>query len=96
MMYELLRTSPLFAQIDQYLDCLPSPQTPSRFSREEHRDMTLHSLFGQLELTAALAEKTGADLRLSVSGLLQMMGNFVGMVPCDGTEASQPEMAPFH
>ena len=43
--------------------------------------MTLRSLFGQLELTAAVAEKMGAQIRLPVSGVLQLMANYVGLVP---------------
>ncbi len=81
MVRELLRRSPLRVEVQNFLDNRLSPVVPTGFSREEYREVTLRSLFGQLELTAAVAEKMGAQIKLPVSGVLQLMANYVGLVP---------------
>jgi hypothetical protein len=85
--YELLRGSPLSAQIHHYLGQQQPSLVPSGFSSEEYREVTLRSFWQQLELTAAVAEKLGADIKLPVSGVLQLMANYVGFIPArqDGT-----------
>jgi len=58
--------------------------------------MTLRTLWEQLELTAAVAEKMGADINLSVSGVLQLMANYVGFVPASLDQALPVEKVPYH
>jgi hypothetical protein len=87
--YELLRGSPLYAQIHNYLGQQRPSLVPSGYSGEEYREVTLRSFWQQLELTAAVAEKLGADIKLPVSGVLQLMANYVGYIPArqEGTQA---------
>ena len=92
----LLRRSPLYSVIYKYLDLPESFATPTGFSLEEYRQMMLRSLLTQLELTAALAEKMGTDINLPVSGLLQLMANYVGVVPASEDGALLGEKRQFH
>ena len=66
------------------------------FSREEYRQVTLRSLLGQLEVTAAVAEKMGAQISLPVSGVLQLMANYVGFVPPSEDVALPGDKVSFH
>jgi len=93
---ELLRRSPLHDQINHYLDQLQSRLVPNGFSREEYREVTLRSLLEQLELTAAVADKMGADIKLPVSGILHLMANYVGIVPATKDGALPGDKRQFH
>ncbi len=87
---ELLLRSPLQAEINLHLDQWQPAFIPREFSREEYRVVVLRSLLGQLDLTAAVAEQMGAEILLPVSGVLQLMANYVGFVPpCE--EVLRPE-----
>ncbi|NOY40775.1 MAG: hypothetical protein GXP26_02910 [Planctomycetes bacterium] len=92
---ELLRRSPFYAEIINYLES-QSSSVPCGYSRDEYREMTLRTLWEQLELTAAVAEKMGADINLSVSGVLQLMANYVGFVPASLDQALPVEKVPYH
>lgn len=96
MVRELLRRSPLRVEILNFLDQRVPPVVPGGFSREEYREVTLRSLFEQLELTAAVADKLEADINLSVSGVLQLMANYVGFVPPSEDLALPGEKVQFH
>ncbi len=94
--HELLHRSPLQPQINHYLDQLQPCLFPDGFSREEYRKVTLRSLLEQLELTAAVADKMGADIKLPVSGLLHLMANYVGIVPASKDGEIPGDKRPFH
>ncbi len=95
-LYELLRTNPLFDQVDRYLDRLRPSLGPKEFSRDEYREVTLRSLLTQLELMAAVADKLDLEIRLPVSGLLQLMASYVGFVPVRKNGALLADKRPFH
>lgn len=63
---------------------------------EEYREVMLRSLWQQLELTAAVADKMGADIKLPVSGVLQLMANYVGFMPAGEERALPTEKVPYH
>ena len=94
--YELLRGSPMYAQIHNYLDQVETSSVPSGYSDEEYRQVTLRTLWQQLELTAAVADKLGADIKLPVSGVLQLMANYVGFVPACLEGAQAGNKPPVH
>lgn len=93
---ELLRRSPLVAQIHNYLSQQQPSLVPSGYSGEEYREVTLRSFWQQLELTAAVADKLGADIELPVSGVLQLMANYVGFIPAGQQGAQSVNKLPLH
>jgi hypothetical protein len=78
---ELLRRGPLHRDIQHHFDKWHATCVPHAFSRQEYREVALRSLLKPLELAGALADQMEADIRFSVSGVLQLMAHYVGIVP---------------
>lgn len=78
---ELLGRNPLQVEIQGHLDQWRPAFVPQEFTREEYREVVLRSLLKDLELTAAVAHQMQADIRFSVSGVLELMAHYVGIVP---------------
>ena len=93
---ELMLRSPFHEEISLYLSQQQPNLLPYEFSRQQYREVTLRSLLGQLELTAAVAEKMGAVMSLPVSAVLQLMANYVGYVPPTEDYALPGDKVPFH
>ena len=47
-------------------------------------------------MAASLAITLGADINLSVSGVLQLMANYVGFVPASLDKVLPVEKVPYH
>jgi len=69
---------------------------PDQFSREEYRELCLRSLLRQLEVTAAVADQLGATMSLTVNQVLQLMANYVGLVPPSEDVAMPGDKVSFH
>ena len=82
---ELMGRNPLRAEMQGHLAKWRAAFVPQEFTREEYREVVLRSLLKQLELTAAVAHQMQLDIRFSVSGVLDLMAHYVGLVP--GNEA---------
>lgn len=93
---ELLARSPLQAEIQGHLDQWRAAFVPQEFTREEYCEVVLRSLLTQLELTAAVADQMQADIRFSVSGVLELMAHYVGIVPGNEEGSFVRDEVQFH
>jgi hypothetical protein len=93
---ELLSRCPLQGEIQGHFAQWRAAFVPQEFTREEYRDVVLRSLLTQLELTAAVADQMQAEVRFSLSGVLELMAHYVGVVPGNEQESFIRDQEQFH